>query len=69
MIYNVSMKMQHLLENEQAVQVLQNTLPGLLKMVRANPQAFSLSVEQLIRYSRVPQADILLDKLDTKNLH
>ena len=65
MIYNVSMKIQHLLENEQAVQVLQSTLPGLLKMVWANPQALTLSVEQLIRYSRVPQADMLLGKLDT----
>ena len=65
MIYNVSMKIQHLLENEQAVQVLQNTLPGLLKMVQGNPQALTLSVEQLIRYSRVPQADVLLKKLDT----
>lgn len=64
MIYNVSTKIQHLLENEQAVQVLQNTLPGLLKMVQANSQALTLSVEQLIRYSRVPQADMLLKKLD-----
>ena len=64
MIYNVSMKIQHLLENEQAVQVLQNTLPGLLNMVQANPQALTLSVEQLIRYSRVPQPDMLLKKLD-----
>jgi len=64
MIYNVSMKIQHLLENEQAVQVLQNTLPGLLKMVQGNPQALTLSVEQLIRYSRVPQADVLLGRLD-----
>ena len=64
MIYNVSMKIQHLMENEQAVQVLQNTLPGLLKMVQGNPQALTLSVEQLIRYSRVPQADMLLGKLD-----
>lgn len=65
MIYNVSMKIQHLLENEQAVQVLGGILPGMLKMVQGNPQALTLSVEQLIRYSRVPQADILLKKLDT----
>ncbi len=64
MIYNISMKLQHLLENEQAVQVMQNTMPGLLKMVQANPQALTLSVEQLIRYSRVPQTEILLGKLD-----
>ena len=64
MIYNVSMKIQHLLENEQAVQVLGGILPGMLKMVQGNPQALTLSVEQLIRYSRVPQADMLLGKLD-----
>ncbi len=49
MIYNIHMKIQHLLENEQAVQVMQDTLPGLLKMVQSNPQALTLSVEQLIR--------------------
>ena len=65
MVYNVSMKIQHLLENEQAVAVLQSTLPGLLKMIQGNSQALTLSVEQLIRYSRVPQADMLLKKLDT----
>ena len=64
MVYNVSMKIQHLLENEQAVAVLQSTLPGLLKMIQGNPQALALSVEQLIRYSRVPQADMLLGKLN-----
>ena len=64
MIYNIHMKIQHLLENEQAVQVVQNALPGLLKMVQANPQALTLSVEQLIRYSRVPQGEILLGTLD-----
>ncbi len=64
MIYNISMKLQHLLENEQAVQAVENTLPGLLKMVQANPQALGLSVEQLVRYSRVPQAEALLGKLD-----
>ncbi len=65
MIYDVHMKIQHLLENEQAVQVMRHTLPGLLNMVQANPQALTLSVEQLVRYSRVPQADALLGTLDT----
>ena len=64
MIYNVSMKIQHLLENEQAVQVLGGILPGMLKMVQGNPQALTLSVEQLIRYSRVPQAEMLIGTLD-----
>lgn len=64
MIYNINMKIQHLLENEQAVQVMQNTLPGLLKMVQANPQALALSVEQLVRYARIPQSEALLGKLD-----
>ena len=64
MIYNVSMKIQHLLENEQAVQVLGSILPGMLNMVKTNPQALALSVEQLIRYSRVPQAEMLLGTLD-----
>ncbi len=64
MIYNISMKIQHLLENEQAVQAVKNILPGLLKKVQTNPQALGLSVEQLIRYSRVPRAEALLGTLD-----
>ena len=64
MIYNVSMKMQHLLENEQAAAVLNNILPGLSRMAQSNPQALSLSVEQLVRYSRVPQAEEILARLD-----
>ena len=36
MIYNVSMKIAHLLENEQAVAVFDRFLPGMRKM--AQPQ-------------------------------
>ena len=38
MICNVSMKIQRLLENEQAAQVLQNALPGL-KNIRRQMQS------------------------------
>lgn len=64
MIYNISMKIEHLLENKQAVQVVQGIMPGMLERVLNNPQALILSVEQMIRYSRVPQAEVLLNKLE-----
>ncbi len=64
MIFNTNMKIEHLLENEKAVQVLEQHLPGLLKMAAANAQAVKLSVEQMVRYSRMPQAEDILVKLD-----
>ena len=64
MIYNVSMKIAHLLENEQAVQVFDRFLPGMRKMAEGNPQAASLSVEQLVRYTRNPKADEVIAALD-----
>lgn len=64
MIYNISMKIGHLLENEQAIAVFDRFLPGVRKMAESNPQAKQLSVEQLVRYSRLPQGGELLPKLD-----
>ena len=64
MIYNVSMKIAHLLENEQAVQVFDRFLPGMRRMAEGNPQAAQLSVEQLVRYTRNPKADEVIAALD-----
>lgn len=64
MLYNVSMKMEHLLENEQAVRVFDQFLPGIRQRIVSNPQSLSLSVEQLVRYSRVPEADIVLSNME-----
>ena len=64
MVYNVSMKIEHLLENEKAVRVLEQHLPGLLERAAGNTQAVKLSVEQMVRYSRMPQAEVILAKLD-----
>ena len=64
MIYNVSMKIAHLLENEQAVAVFDQFLPGMRKMAEGNPQASSLSVEQLVRYTRNPKAEEVIAALD-----
>ena len=65
MIFNISMKMEHLLENEQATAVFDKMLPGMLKMVGSDSQATKLSVEQLIRYSRVPEGEKILAAMDT----
>ncbi len=64
MIYNVSMKIAHLLENEQATAVFDKFLPGMKKMAESNPQAASLSVEQLVRYTRNPKAGEIIAALD-----
>ncbi len=64
MIYNVSMKIAHLLENEQAVAVFDRFLPGMRKMAEGNPQAAQLSVEQLVRYTRNPKANEVIAALD-----
>lgn len=64
MRYNIQMKMTDLLENAQAAAALDRFLPGLRPMAEANPQARGLSVEQLARYSRIPQAAEALPTLD-----
>ena len=64
MIYNASMKIAHLLENEQAVQVFDRFLPGMRKMAEGNPQAAQLSVEQLVRYTRNPKANEVIAALN-----
>lgn len=64
MVYNISMKIEHLLENEQAAAVFDRFLPGMRKMAESNPQARQLSVEQLVRYTRLPQGEALLPGLD-----
>ncbi len=64
MIYNISMKIAHLLENEQAVKVFDRFLPGMRKKAESNPQASSLSVEQLVRYTRNPKAGEVLALMD-----
>nr|MCR4708143.1 hypothetical protein [Clostridiales bacterium] len=64
MIYNVSMKIAHLLENEEAAAVFDRILPGMRKMAESNPQAAALSVEQLVRYTRNPRANEVIAALD-----
>ncbi len=64
MIFNVSMKLGNLLENEQAVEILDRLLPGMRQRVQGNPQAVTLSVEQMVRYARIPQGEALLEMLD-----
>ena len=49
MIYSISMKLESLLENEQATAILDRCLPGMLQKVQGNPQAVKLSVEQMVR--------------------
>ena len=56
--------MEHLLENEQAVAVFDRILPGMRGKTAGNSQAVKLSVEQLVRYSKVPDAEQVLAGMD-----
>lgn len=64
MIYNVSMKVAHLLDNEHAVKIFDQFLPGMRVLAERNPQAAALSVEQLVRYTRNPKADEIIAALN-----
>ena len=64
MIFNKSMKIEHLLENEAAVAMFDRFLPSMRQMAKSNAQAAKLSVEQLVRYSRLPGAEHLLEEID-----
>lgn len=64
MIYNISMKIQHLLELEQGQEIFDRFLPGMRTMAEGNPQAASLSVEQLVCYTRVPEGEKLLAAME-----
>lgn len=64
MIFNISMKIEHLLENEQAAAIFDRFLPGMRKMTESNPQAVKLSVEQMLRYARIPQVENVLKAMD-----
>lgn len=65
MIFTISMKVEHLLENDAAVSVFDRFLPGMRQMAENNSQAAKLSVEQLVKYSRLPDAEDLLKKMET----
>ena len=64
MIFQRNMKMADLLENEQAAMAMDRIFPGLGAMAKSKPQAMSLSVEQLVRYARIPGGEDKLPELD-----
>ncbi|MCR5101167.1 MAG: family 43 glycosylhydrolase, partial [Butyrivibrio sp.] len=66
MIFNINMKIADLLENDQALSVFDKFLPGMKDRALQNPQAMQLSIDQLIKYSRIPEADNLLKMLNAE---
>lgn len=66
MVYNISMKVKDLFGNEQAAELFERFLPGMRDMAQKNPQAAQLSVEQLLRYARVPQAEEVIRAMDAE---
>lgn len=64
MIYNISMKLEHLFEHPTAAELFDRFLPNMRKAAQSNPRASQLSVEQLVRYARLPQGETLLARFD-----
>ena len=64
MIFGINAKLRDLLQNEKAAALLEQALPGIGNQARSNPQAGQLSVEQLVRYTRIPNGEALLAGLD-----
>lgn len=64
MIFNTDMKIEHLLENESATNILDKYLPGIKQQILSNSQALKLSIEQMVKYSRIPNASELLIKIN-----
>ena len=63
MIYNVSIRIGNLIENKQALEILERNIPGFARII-SNTQALALSVDQLVKYTRIPGGDKLLEKLN-----
>ncbi len=63
MILNTDTRLKNLLEVEETRNLLSQMMPGLLKMAEGNPQALTLSLNQLIKYARVPNSDAVLAKI------
>ncbi|MBR2685861.1 MAG: family 43 glycosylhydrolase [Erysipelotrichaceae bacterium] len=64
MILNNDTKLNDLLKIDAAKNLLNQMMPSLLKMAEGNPQALSLSLNQLIQYTKVPQGDLILKKTE-----
>ena len=64
MKYNTNMKFKDLMENEQAVKILRDVLPGFGEALGKNTQAQGLSIEQLVSYAQIPQKEAVLKKLN-----
>lgn len=64
MIFGINAKLRDLLHNENAAAILEEALPGIRRQGESNPQAGQLSVEQLVRYTRVPNGAELLARLE-----
>ncbi len=66
MIFNTNMKIADLLENEKALSIFDKLLPGMKDKALLNPQAAQLSIDQLIKYARIPQAEAILSALNNE---
>lgn len=66
MKFNICMKLNHLLENVEAVTIFDEVLPGVMRAVGKNPQAGELSIEHLVTYAGIPGKETVLEKLEKR---
>ena len=64
MIYNIQARIDRLLENDQAKATIEQIVPGIGRILQMSPQASRLSLEQVVKYTRMPGAEEKLQKLE-----
>lgn len=64
MKFGVQANLGALLENDLAAEILTRYFPQIRQIAQSNPQAAHLSFEQLVKYTRMPQAEAMLQQVE-----
>lgn len=60
----IDTELENLLPNQRVSDIPEQCIPGICSLVKANPAALELSVEQIVRYTNQPGAPQLLKKIN-----
>ena len=64
MLFGINTELQSLLRNAKAADILERYLPGVRDLTQNNARAGQLSVEQMVHYTKRPDAQELLAQMD-----
>ena len=64
MLFGINTELQSLLRNAKAADILEQFLPGVRDLTQNNARAGQLSVEQMVCYTKCPNAQELLAQMD-----